>query len=42
MIFISCDVDTAKAINQIVKTSEARFWICAPYEKVWMFNLLSK
>ena len=42
MIFISCDVDTAKAINQITKTSEARFWICAPYEKVWMFNLLSK
>lgn len=42
MIFISCDVDSEKVINQITKTSRAQFWICAPYEKVWMFNLLSK
>ena len=42
MIFISCDVESEKTIKQIVKTSEAQFWVCAPYEKVWMFNLLSK
>ena len=42
MIFISCDVESEKTIEQIVKTSSAQFWICAPYEKVWMFNLLSK
>ena len=42
MIFISCDVESEKTIEQIIKTSEAQFWVCAPYEKVWMFNLLSK
>ena len=42
MIFISCDVDSEKTIKQIIKTSEAQFWVCAPYEKVWMFNLLSE
>ena len=41
MIFISCDVDTAKTIEQIIKTSGRSFG-SALYEKVWMFNLLSK
>jgi len=42
MIFISCDVDSKDVISQIVKTSGAQFWICAPYEKIWIKNLLSK
>lgn len=42
MIFISCDVDTKDVIAQIIKTCGAQFWICAPYEKVWIKNLLSK
>jgi hypothetical protein len=42
MIFISCDVDSKPTIEQIVKTSGAQFWICAPYEKIWVKNLLSK
>src|SRR5210317_696728 len=42
MIFISCDVDSKPTIEQIIKTSGAQFWICAPYEKIWIKNLLSK
>lgn len=42
MIFISCDVDTKDVIGRIIKTSGAQFWVCAPYEKVWIKNLLSK
>lgn len=41
MIFISCDVDTKDVIERIVKTSGAQFWVCAPYEKVWIKNLLT-
>lgn len=42
MIFISCDVDTKDVVAQIIKTSGAQFWVCAPYEKIWIKNLLSK
>jgi hypothetical protein len=42
LIFISCDVDSKDVIAQIVKTSGAQFWICAPYEKMWTKNLLDK
>jgi len=42
LIFISCDVDSKDIVAQIIKTSGAQFWICAPYEKIWVKNLLSK
>lgn len=40
LIFISVDVDNKRIIDKIIKTSKAHIYICAPYEKTWLVNLI--
>jgi len=40
LIFVSVDVDHKDIIDKIIKTSKAHVYICAPYEKTWLVNLI--
>jgi hypothetical protein len=41
LIFISVDVDHKMIIDKILETSKAHVFICAPYDKTWLKNLVS-
>ena len=41
LIFISVDVDHKAIIAKILETSKAHVFICAPYDKTWLKNLVS-
>ena len=41
LIFISVDVDHKAIIDKILKTSKAHVFICAPYDKTWLKNLVT-
>ena len=41
LIFISVDVDHKAIIDKILKTSKAHVFICAPYDKTWLKNLVN-
>jgi hypothetical protein len=41
LIFISVDVDHKAIIDKILKTSKAHVYICAPYDKTWLKNLVN-
>jgi hypothetical protein len=41
LIFISVDVDHKVIIDKILETSKAHVFICAPYDKTWLKNLVS-
>jgi hypothetical protein len=40
LVFVSCDVSTEKIIKRVIETSKAPIFICAPYEKTWLKNLV--
>jgi len=40
LVFISCDVDSKKIMNKVIKTCKAHIFICAPYEKTWLRSLI--
>ena len=40
LIFISCDVDSKEMIPKIMQKSKAHIFICAPYDKTWLKNLI--
>lgn len=40
LVFISCDVKADEVIKSIVEKSKAHFFICAPYKKSWIKNIL--
>tara|TARA_R110000868_G_scaffold285961_2_gene546461 strand:+ start:774 stop:1331 length:558 start_codon:yes stop_codon:yes gene_type:complete len=41
LIFVSVDVDHKDIIDKILKTSKAHVYICAPYDKTWLKNLVN-
>jgi len=41
MIFISVDVNETKIINQIIKTSKAQFYSCAPYKSSYVNGIFT-
>ena len=40
LVFISCDVNSKKIMNEVIKTCKAHIFICAPYEKTWLRSLI--
>lgn len=40
LIFVSVDVDHKDIVDKVIKTSKAHIYICAPYEKTWLVNLI--
>ena len=42
LIFISCDVDNEEIIKKIIKTSKAHFFVCAPYARSWLKEVIYK
>lgn len=40
LIFISCDVDSKKMIKMMTEKSKAHIFVCAPYDKTWLKNLI--
>lgn len=40
LIFISCDVNSENIVKKIVETSKAHFFICAPYNKAWLKEVI--
>ena len=40
LVFISCDVNSKKIMNKVIKTCKAHIFICAPYEKTWLRSLI--
>ncbi len=42
LIFISCDVDSEGIIKKVIETSKAHFFVCAPYDKAWLKEIIYK
>lgn len=42
LIFISCDVDNEEIIKKVIKTSKAHFFVCAPYDRAWLKEVIYK
>ena len=40
LVFISCDVNSKKIMNEVIKTCKAHIFICAHYEKTWLRSLI--
>jgi hypothetical protein len=40
LVFLSCDISTQEITKKVIETSKAPIFICAPYEKTWLKNLV--
>jgi hypothetical protein len=40
LIFISCDVESKEMIKMMTEKSKAHIFVCAPYDKTWLKNLI--
>jgi tRNA G46 methylase TrmB len=40
MVFIGSDVDTDAVFNQVLKTSGAQVYPCAPYKNIWLTRVM--
>jgi hypothetical protein len=41
LIFVSVDVEHKDIVQKALKTSKAQLYICAPYDKSWLYNLVN-